>query len=53
MADVSHDLRTPLSAMLGHLETLLIKGDSLTVEEQRGYLDTAKRRGDRLEVLVA
>ncbi|MFH0352415.1 MAG: sensor histidine kinase [Chromatiales bacterium] len=52
VANVSHDLRTPLSAMQGYLETLLIKGDSLTVEEQRRYLETAKRHGDRLGVLV-
>jgi signal transduction histidine kinase len=41
VANVSHDLRTPLTALHGYLETLAAKGDSLSEADRRGYLDTA------------
>jgi signal transduction histidine kinase len=41
VANVSHDLRTPLTSLHGYLETLAAKGDSLTAAERRRYLDTA------------
>jgi len=52
VSNVSHDLRTPLSALQGYLETLLIKESSLTAEEQRGYLQIALRHSERLAKLV-
>ncbi len=53
VGNVSHDLRTPLAALQGYLETLLMKEGSLTPDEQRGYLQTALRHSERLAALVA
>jgi two-component system, OmpR family, sensor kinase len=48
VANVSHDLRTPLATLHGYLETLLIKEGRLTVAEQRSFLDIAVRQSERL-----
>jgi signal transduction histidine kinase len=53
LANVSHDLRTPLASMRGYLETLLLKEGSLSREEQRNYLEVAAKQSDRLGKLVA
>jgi signal transduction histidine kinase len=53
LANVSHDLRTPLASMRGYLETLLLKQGSLTQEEQRSYLEVAVKQSERLGKLVA
>jgi signal transduction histidine kinase len=53
VANVSHDLRTPLASLRGYLETLIIKGDSLSAEEQRTYLSIATQQTERLARLVA
>jgi signal transduction histidine kinase len=53
MANVSHDLRTPLAAMQGYLETLLLKKDSLPPAESRSYLEIAHKHCERLTRLVA
>lgn len=52
VANVSHDLRTPLSSLKGYLETLLLKDDTLSVEERRSYLEVAHRHSERLSRLV-
>lgn len=52
IANVSHDLRTPLAALRGYLETLLIKEGSLSGQERRNYLEIATRQGERLTTLV-
>ncbi|WP_179588610.1 sensor histidine kinase [Pigmentiphaga litoralis] len=41
VANISHDLRTPLTSLHGYLETLAVKGDSLDATERRRYLDIA------------
>ncbi|HAJ91552.1 MAG TPA: two-component sensor histidine kinase [Gammaproteobacteria bacterium] len=41
VANISHDLRTPLTTMRGYLETLQLKHAELSVEEQQQYLQTA------------
>ena len=51
-ANVSHDLRTPLSSMQGYLETLLIKDGELGTTERRQYLATAHLHTKRLNELV-
>ncbi|MDQ2800180.1 MAG: HAMP domain-containing histidine kinase [Armatimonadota bacterium] len=53
IGNVSHDLRTPLTALQGYLETLLMKEGEMTPEEQRQHLTVAARQGERLSTLVA
>lgn len=53
VANVSHDLRTPLTALRGYLETLLLQDPSLSAREQEQYLDIALRNSERLEALIA
>ena len=53
VAQAAHDLRTPLAAMLGYIESVLLKGESLPAEERSKFLSTALRQGQRLSGLVA
>ena len=41
VANISHDLRTPLTSLHGYLETLRIKADALSEADRRRYLDVA------------
>jgi signal transduction histidine kinase len=50
VALISHDLRTPLTSIMGYLELTLDDGN--LTEEQRGYLDIVDRNADRLLRLV-
>ena len=52
LANITHDLRTPLTSLQGYLETLLMKEGALTPEEQRNYLTIAMKRSDQLGKLV-
>lgn len=52
ITNVSHDLRTPLAALQGYLETLLIKAGQLSPDEQEHYLHTALKHSERLGKLV-
>lgn len=53
VANVSHDLRTPLATLQGYMETLLMKRDQLTPEEKRTYIEIAIKHCKRLSKLVA
>jgi signal transduction histidine kinase len=53
VANVSHDLRTPLASLQGYLETLKLKESDLTPEARRQYLDTALGHGQHLVRLVS
>jgi len=52
VANVSHDLRTPLAIIRGYVETVLIKENQLSPEERRKYLETILSGTDRLLNLV-
>ncbi len=52
IANVSHDLRTPLAAIQGYLETLMMKESSLTDEERQRFLKTTFNSTERLGKLV-
>ncbi len=52
VANVSHDLRTPLATLQGYIETLLIKDDTFGPEERRTYLNNAINHCERLNKLV-
>ena len=52
VANVSHDLRSPLAALRGYLETLEMAGDRASAAERAGYLARAIRASDRLGALV-
>lgn len=52
IANVSHDLKTPLTTLQGYLETLCLKQDQLTETEKNHYLDITFRQSQRLNQLV-
>lgn len=52
VANVSHDLRSPLANIQGYLETVLMKEESLDAEQRRAYLDTALSNVQMLSRLV-
>ena len=52
VANVSHDLRTPLSSIHGYLETILMKEGALNSDEKHKYLTMALQNTERLEKLV-
>ncbi len=52
VANVSHDLRTPISIIRGYVETVLIKDERLTHVERKNYLETILSGTDRLLYLV-
>jgi signal transduction histidine kinase len=52
VANVSHDLRTPLATIQGYLETILIKSDSLSEEEKKNYIQIIYSSATRLNKLV-
>jgi len=53
IANVSHDLRSPLASLQGYLEMLLLKGESLKPEKRRAYLEIAARQSEHLGTLIA
>lgn len=50
ISNVSHDLRTPLTSILGYLQ--LLEGDTLTAEERRDYLSIVQGRARVLQSLI-
>ncbi len=52
VSNISHDLRTPLSAMQGYIETLIIKGENMDGSERDHYLRVARKHAVRLGALI-
>ncbi len=52
VANVSHDLRTPLASLSGFLETLQLKADTLDAGQKQAYLRIACDNAARLRTLV-
>jgi len=52
IANVSHDLRTPLAIMQGYIETMQMKNETLTLVEREKYLKTVLNSSHRLSNLI-
>jgi signal transduction histidine kinase len=52
VALISHDLRTPLTSIIGYVELALEDGEPPLDEERRGYLHVVSRSSERLLRLV-
>jgi len=53
IANVSHDLGTPLASLQGYLETLQLKHNQLSDEQQQEYIKIAYKHSKRLRKLIA
>ena len=53
VAQVSHDLRTPLASMMGYLESLDLKGAEMSDSDRKEYTEIALRQAKRLSRQVA
>jgi signal transduction histidine kinase len=53
IANVSHDLRSPLASIRGYLEALLQKGDTLAPDKRHAYLEIAARQSEHLGTLIS
>lgn len=52
VANISHDLRTPLGSLHGYLETLLLKDATLDAAERRRYLGIALAQSSKVGKLA-
>lgn len=50
ISNISHDLRTPLTSILGYLQ--LLEGEGLTAEERREYLTIVQGRAKALQSMI-
>ncbi|ASS69363.1 sensor histidine kinase [Paenibacillus sp. RUD330] len=50
VANVSHDIRTPLTSIMGYIQ--LLEADSITPEEKLEYVAIVKNRTKRLQALL-
>lgn len=49
LASVSHDLRTPLTAMRGSIDSLLALGDAIPPDDRRDLLEGTRNEAERLD----
>jgi signal transduction histidine kinase len=52
VSNISHDLRTPLTAMQGYIDTLIIKSGSMSAADRDRYLRIAQKHTLRLGILI-
>jgi len=52
IANISHDIRTPISIIHGYVETLIIKHGSLDETKQKEYLSTIIKSTEKLKRLI-
>ena len=52
VANVSHDLRTPIAVAHGYIETLLMKNNSMSAEDRERFLKIVLNSTENLEKLV-
>jgi two-component system, OmpR family, sensor kinase len=53
VANISHDLRTPLTSLTGHLETIQLRGALMPPEQQAHFINTALQNARHLDKLSA
>lgn len=53
IANISHDLRTPLASIQGYLETILMKKDSISAGELQRYMEISLQNSRYLNQLVS
>jgi len=53
VASISHDLRTPLTSLTGHLETVILRGERLGGVERERFLRVALKNAQHLDRLSA
>lgn len=51
IANMSHDLRTPLTSIMGYIQ--LMEDDSLSNEEKKEYVNIVKKRAESLQILIS
>jgi predicted ATPase/signal transduction histidine kinase len=53
IANVSHDLRSPLASLRAYLETLLLKEEVVSPAERRHYLEISLSQAEHLQALIS
>jgi signal transduction histidine kinase len=52
IANISHDLRTPLTNLTGYLETLFMRRHTITMDERERFLTIAQSESQRLKKMI-